>query len=395
MPDRTERHRRIQALEEARDGRRVVCYITSTRDRFSSMMGMDVIPVLHRHLQGLRLPRREKARIDLLIHSYGGDSTVPGRLMALLREFAADVDVLVPHCAFSAATLTAMGANRVVMHRKMGMLGPIDPTINDPFNPMLPERDYPQSIQVENVKAFKNFAANDYGLSDRAGQELAFKALTDQVHPLALGNVSRHIKEAEMQARNQLEMRGTSKTKCDEIIANFALRFFYHNRPITIDHAVDHLGLDFVTGAETDVEKAMWDVYLAYEEELRLEEPFSPLFEAISAGLLPPKPTPATTSAANEYTGLTLPMKKERAACVESLARCDWYESPYELSLYRDWSGKLTSRLTEWPNAWRQERQTGTARSDAGTPGPTRRRREEVPAVAPRPAPRRRARSEA
>ena len=355
MPDRAERRRRIEALERVRGGRRVVCYITSTRDRFVTPMGMDVIPVLHRHLQELGLPRREDAHLDLLIHSYGGDSTVPGRLMALLREFADDVDVLVPHCAFSAATLTAMGANRVIMHRKMGMLGPIDPTVYDPYNPMLPARDYPQGIEVENVKAFKNFAATDYGLSDRAGLELAFKTLTDQVHPLALGNVSRHIKEAEIQARNQLELRGTSNEKCNEIIGNFAARFFYHNRPITIDLAVNHLGMDFVNGADPDVEKAMWSVYAGYEDEMRLEEAFSPLFEAISAGILPPNPKATTTTTANEFTGLTLPMKTERAACVESVVRCDWYETPYELSLYRDWSGKLTSKVTDWPTAWRRE----------------------------------------
>jgi hypothetical protein len=351
---------------------------------------MDVIPVLHRHLQELDLGPREQAHLDLLIHSYGGDSTVPGRLMALLREFAADVDVLVPHCAFSAATLTAMGANRVIMHRKMGMLGPIDPTINDPFNPMLPARDYPQSIQVENVKAFKNFAANDYGLSDRAGLELAFRTLTDQVHPLALGNVSRHIKEAEIQARNQLELRGTSTDKCNEIIGNFAARFFYHNRPITIDHAVNHLAMDFVTAAEPEVENAMWSVYTAYEDEMRLEEAFSPVFEAISRGVLPPNVKASKTTTANEFTGLTLAMKKERAACVESLARCDWYETPYELSLYRDWSGKLTSKLTDWPNAWRNEAESvaGGSRADGATS------RLRPAAVRPRREARRRARSE-
>lgn len=354
MPERAERRRRLEELERAR-GRRVLCYVTSTRDRFVTPMGMDVIPVLHRHLQEMGLARREDAHLDLLIHSYGGDSTVPGRLMALLRGFADDVDVLVPHCAFSAATLTAMGANRVIMHRKMGMLGPIDPTVHYPYNPMLPARDYPQGIEVENVKAFRNFAATEYGLSDRAGLELAFKTLTDQVHPLALGNVSRHIKEAEIQARNQLELRGTSTEKCNEIIANFAARIYYHNRPITIEQAVNHLGMDFVTAAEPEIEEAMWSVYAAYEDEMRLEHAFSPLYEAISAGVMPPDTKPTKTTTGNEYTGLTLPMKMERAACVESVVRCDWYETPYELSLYRDWSGKLTSKVTDWPTAWRNE----------------------------------------
>lgn len=373
---RAERKRRIAELEGVR-GRRVICYVTSTREKLITDMAMDVIAIIHRHLRELDLPGREEAKLDLLIHSYGGDGTVPGPLMALLRQFASEVDVLVPHCAFSAATLTALGADNVIMHRKMAMLGPIDPQINDLYNPILPFSEYPQGIQVENVKAFKGFAEGDYGLSDRAGKELAFQTLVAHVHPLALGNISRHTKEAEILARNQLLLRGTSEAKCDEILANFASKFHYHNRPITFDHAVDHLALDFVKAAPPDVEETMWSVYEAYEVSMKLDEPFTPVVEALRDGLLPPSPKSAkSTAAARQNTGLTLPMRAELGAVVESMAACDWYERPYELTLSRDWAGRVASEATGFANAWvREADDSATSASASPSPSPTPRRR--------------------
>lgn len=120
----TRREQRIELIRNLRLAREVdltLAYVTSSRPGVAAQMSIDAVRRIGDHM-----PDQPVKSIDLFISSDGGDSIVPWRLMTLLREYAETVDVLVPHRAFSAATLTALGANTIVMH-PMGMLGPIDP----------------------------------------------------------------------------------------------------------------------------------------------------------------------------------------------------------------------------------------------------------------------------
>ena len=80
-------------------------------------MAPDVIPVIYRHLLAMNTDPK-KDTIDLL-HSFEWRrlGIVPWRLVTNVREFCKSFNVLVPHLAYSAATLTALGADQVIMHR--------------------------------------------------------------------------------------------------------------------------------------------------------------------------------------------------------------------------------------------------------------------------------------
>src|SRR5205807_5854070 len=91
-----------------------------------SMMAADAIPEFQDQLD--KLPK-DKKQADLLVVSNGGDPTVAWRMITLLRERVDEVGVLVPQAAYSAATLLALGANKLVMHPN-GNLGPVDPQIS-------------------------------------------------------------------------------------------------------------------------------------------------------------------------------------------------------------------------------------------------------------------------
>jgi hypothetical protein len=136
VPMRDERLQLIRNLEEARGGTRVICYLTSTRSNLESPMAMDVIPVIYEHLRWITTPKDE-TKIDLFIHSNGGDGIVPWRLVPLIREKCSRFSVLVPHKAFSAATLTALGADAVVMH-PLGCLGADRPDRHERVQPTEP-----------------------------------------------------------------------------------------------------------------------------------------------------------------------------------------------------------------------------------------------------------------
>ncbi|HXI12944.1 MAG TPA: hypothetical protein VNM92_09885 [Thermoanaerobaculia bacterium] len=67
--------------------------------------------------------------IDVLLHSPGGSPEATERIVDLLRSRFKDVAFLIPHSAFSAATMLALSGDEIILHPSAS-LGPIDPQIN-------------------------------------------------------------------------------------------------------------------------------------------------------------------------------------------------------------------------------------------------------------------------
>ena len=67
--------------------------------------------------------------VDVLLHSPGGRPDATERLVGLLRGRFKEVHFLIPHSAYSAATMLALSGDSVVLHSS-AILGPIDPQIN-------------------------------------------------------------------------------------------------------------------------------------------------------------------------------------------------------------------------------------------------------------------------
>jgi hypothetical protein len=68
--------------------------------------------------------------VDVLVHSPGGSPEATERIVSILRNrFAKDVQFLVPHSAYSAATMLVLSGNQVILHPS-ATLGPIDPQVN-------------------------------------------------------------------------------------------------------------------------------------------------------------------------------------------------------------------------------------------------------------------------
>lgn len=66
---------------------------------------------------------------DVLLHSPGGRPDATERLVGLLRGKFKEVNFLIPHSAYSAATMLALSGNCIILHSS-ATLGPIDPQIN-------------------------------------------------------------------------------------------------------------------------------------------------------------------------------------------------------------------------------------------------------------------------
>jgi Serine dehydrogenase proteinase len=300
---RKERLALIEELQTIRSNRLCVVYVTSTRPNHEISMADDVVRLLFDHLEAGR--EKAKTGVDLFIHSNGGQGTVPWRVVSLIREYTTNFAVLVPHKAFSAATLLAMGANEIVMHR-MGNLGPIDPSVANIFNPTHPQNPgQALPISVEDVTAYFKLIQEEIGIHHEDELIQAVIALTEKIHPLALGNVQRSHHQARMMAKKLLKghmLLDNQENDIDQIIDNLKSNLFYHGHPINRKEAREDLKLK-VIDAPDDLADVMWKLYVEYENALKMTEPLQPLHELDK--LVPPStPVALTTQQITQQMGL-------------------------------------------------------------------------------------------
>lgn len=279
--------RRLQLIGQIERERssRVISYITSTRQGIDVQMALDTIGKVFDHLEAITGDTKkgeDPPAIDLFIHSNGGETTVPWRLVTLLREYTDKLSVIVPHRAFSAATLTALGADEIVMH-PMGMLGPTDATVKTPFNPAHPmNANQKLGISVEDVTAYINLIREDAGIQHEDELVQAFNKLVEKVHPLALGAVKRTLSQSRMMARKLLSLHmdaSTESHKIDEIVDNLTSKLFFHGHPINRKEAQIEIGLRNVKEPSKKLEKHIWDLYKQYEDSMQLDRAFNAGYE--------------------------------------------------------------------------------------------------------------------
>ena len=308
-------------------------------------MAMDSVRKIYEHL--VLAEPKTWGNIDLFLYSNGGDGTVPWRLVTLLREKAQWLTVLVPFRAFSAATLTALGADSVVMH-EMGILGPTDPTVTNAFNPPDPLNAHQRiGISVEDVTAYISLIREDANIRHEDELIQAINKLADHVHPLALGNVKRSLSQSRMMAKKLLSLHmdtNREEHRIQEIVDNFTSKLFYHGHPINRSEAKEYVGLSTVEAPSPRVEELMWSLYKDYESEMNMEEPFNTVFDYINE-------FPTMTDGATSETGL----KTAKLAYIESENRSDLLSLDYVLSGVKEKGGAYQVQFLPRRRSWTKE----------------------------------------
>jgi hypothetical protein len=323
----------------------LIAYVTSTRPQLEAQMQQDALRFFFDHMPAERVPR-----LDLVIHSNGGESVVPWRLMTLLREYADKVDVLVPYRAFSAATLAALGADEIVMH-PMGMLGPIDANVVNPFGPLDPTGQQILPVSGEDVAAYNALVTDDLGINHEEELVQAFRVLAEKVHPLTLGAVKRGSAQARMLGEKLIRLRTPElEARHHELLEQLTTKLYFHGHPINRDEAKG-LGLS-VADPDFKVERALWDLYLAYEEDMELLVPFDPMGIALSSGVEPPI-SPAPPGAGPPMTWVALePPLTVTAVLVECERRVDAFEQDLRVSVARGPAGAYYGNAVGVRSGW-------------------------------------------
>lgn len=306
-----ERRVLFEQLEKQRDCR-VISLFQSERITDVAQMEIgksltqDHIVVFHRHLREIG----EVKHIGLILHTRGGDTSVPWPLVNAVRSFCGRLTLFVPFRAHSAGTLIAMGANETVM-TKAAELSPIDPTTANQFNPRDPANQQKVlGISVEDLSAFIELAKERIGLgADDAAAIL--QSLTGGVSPIALGNVQRTHNQIRLLAKKLLGLHmDTSEKQTANIVDKLTERLHSHLHFINRREARDDIGLN-VADATEDEEASLWEIYEDYSNEVAMDEPFK----------------------VREFLGQNL--NREIAfqqAFIESMGRADVYETKFKIN---------------------------------------------------------------
>ena len=138
---RQELIKKIQELT----GRKLAVYTASPSHPMSGIMQFDALPFE----DCMRVCEGSKG--DLMINSPGGDANAAEKILNMCRfRFTEEFNVIIPNYAKSAATMIALGADKVFMGY-LSEIGPVDPqiTVNLPTGQtqLIPARAYIQGLE--------------------------------------------------------------------------------------------------------------------------------------------------------------------------------------------------------------------------------------------------------
>ena len=243
---------------------KIITYVTSDRNGFETQIAQDVIDLFINHLD-----------ISLYLYTRGGDTAAAWNIINLLRQYCDELQVIIPHKAHSAGTLISIGANSIIM-TKQATLGPIDPSINTPLNPQIPNNPTAtMPVSVEAVKGYLEFAKEELSIKDDMALANILIKLSDSVHPLVLGNVYRSRAQIKMLAEKLLINQVTDQTKIKQIIDFLCSDSGSHDYTINRREARDNLGLNIIKPDE-ELYVLIKTIYDNISEELGFGETLDP-----------------------------------------------------------------------------------------------------------------------
>lgn len=272
--ERTELYRQIEQLR----GKPLVTFVTSLRAGAGGQIAGDVLPEIIREI--IHLPKSVR-EIDLLIVSNGGDPVTAWRIASLLRERFDCYNVLLPYAAYSAATLLALGADKIIMH-PFASLGPVDPQLTAAHRSEDGTAQQISQFGSEDLVHYLNFVTDNVGIRDQAQLESAFELLCRDVGALAIGNAKRSSQLMLSLSEKLLVLHmGEGNALEARTIAESLNRSYYHHGYSVGPKEAKDLRLA-VEVASDPLQDLMWQVWQDFSDEMKCTEPFDPVEIALA-----------------------------------------------------------------------------------------------------------------
>jgi len=323
---RKERKKILEKIEAHRKSK-VLVYFVGDRPIVKAQFASDSIRWIYEHLQAMN-SNKTVDKLDVYLYSRGGSLETPWPIINVLREYSKNLNVLIPYKAFSATTLTALGADKILMSRK-GELGPIDPQMIEQQVGRGPPGTAPtlKPLSTEDISSYISFIKDKVGITDQIALSTLTKSLADTLTPTTLGQINRVHSHIRIVARKMLALVKPSipNIKIQEIIESLTEKTFIHGHSIGRDEA-KQMGLQ-VDDMDENLEELCWKLYLDYEEEMKLNSFGNPL------GYF-------SRDDQDEYD-------EDNAviASIDSVAKCNQFSGPLKLKKVRQMSPQVTLNL--------------------------------------------------
>ncbi len=241
----------LRRLEDLRGGRAVL-YVAEDRPPAKAIDEEDTL-VLYELLRRCG-PQR---RLDLVLHQFGGRVNASRKIALLLRSYAAQLHVLIPYKARSAATVLALASDQIVMG-PLAELSPIDPQIAASGEP---PPGAPGLMSVEDVRAFRRMAEDWFGLRREEHAMQVFSILSQRLFPATLGNFFRADQQIRLIADELLRFHlpEAAVEERRQVVQQLVSGYYAHDYSITREEA-QGLGLR-VQAASAPEENLLWEIW--------------------------------------------------------------------------------------------------------------------------------------
>lgn len=232
-------------------------FVTSDRGGMEIQIAGDVFDHVVNHLDAIGVTER----IVLIIYSRGGDTLAAWSIINLIRQYCDNLIALLPSRAHSAAALMSLGANEIVM-TKQATLGPIDPSVNGPLNPQIPGRapNEKAPVSVEGINGFLELA-HEQKIENSEEMLQILLSLSQQVHPLVLGDVFRAKSQIRMLAKRLVSNQVQDEKQSEKILDFMCSESGSHDYTINRREAHEDLGLNITKPTQEQYEtiKSLYD----------------------------------------------------------------------------------------------------------------------------------------
>jgi len=262
------RNNRIELIKniEGKLGASLLVYFTADSPIVGAMIAEDAILPMFDHVRAIG-PQK---RIALYLYSPGGQMETPWKIVSMLREFCEELHLVVPYKAYSAATMIAIGTDKIHMTRK-AELGPIDPALQVP-----PSKDATgprlSDLGVEDIAAYLTFVRDRAKLTDQAAVASVVGTLASHLTPPLLGRLERVYSHIRVVARSLLALHKPplDDRQISTITEALTEKMYVHGHGIG-RKAAREIGLD-VEFLDQETDDLVWSLYEMYEPVFRLRE---------------------------------------------------------------------------------------------------------------------------
>lgn len=129
-----------------------------------------------------------------------------------------------------------------------------------------------------------------------------------------------------------------------EIVDNLTSKLYYHGHPINRVEGEKHVGIKTIAKANEKIENLIWELYLQYEEEMKLQTPFMPVYDFIQK-------YPSLQSGQTSKT----PKDVAKLVYIESLYKTDVNILEYEILGNMAPNGVINTQVLTLFQGWKTE----------------------------------------